>query len=211
MRQPSQLKKKTWHVQLQYCASQLTTTQLRRLQCPVSQPSQPMMSQSWASPTVATNQIVSVAKLSIATIAAVATDHAPVAKLSIATVATDEVGSVAKPISQPSQPSQPVNYWSVDLSGIIWKEGGAGLLLVQIRWRQKSFSFICHIFFFFFFFFFFFCFYVEFLQKWRTSRSTLISMRLLTNEKLIDVRRCVGWRARPRMCSICRWGRNCDL
>jgi hypothetical protein len=72
--------------------------------------------------TVATNQVVSVAKLSIATVAAVATDHAAVAKLSIATiaaVATDKVGSVATPLSQPSQPSQPVNYWSVDLSGII--------------------------------------------------------------------------------------------
>jgi hypothetical protein len=69
--------------------------------------------------TVATNQVVSVAKLSIATVAAVATDHAAVAKLSIATVATDKVGSVETPLLQPSQPSQPVNYWRVDLSGII--------------------------------------------------------------------------------------------
>jgi hypothetical protein len=62
----------------------------------------------------------SVAKLSIATVAAVATNHVAVAKLSIATiaaVATDQVVSVAMPLSQPMQPSQPVNYLGTDLSG----------------------------------------------------------------------------------------------
>jgi hypothetical protein len=63
--------------------------------------------------TVAASQVVSVAKLSIATVAAIATDHVAVAKLSVATVAavtTDQVVLVATPLSQPSQPSQPVNY-----------------------------------------------------------------------------------------------------
>jgi hypothetical protein len=63
-----------------------------------------------------------VAKLSIATVAAVATNDVTVAKLSIATiaaVATDQVVSVAMPLSQPTQPSQPVNYLGTDLSGFI--------------------------------------------------------------------------------------------
>jgi hypothetical protein len=63
--------------------------------------------------TVAAIRVVSVAKLSIAT---VATDHVAVATLStatIATVATDQVVLVATPLSQPSQP---VNYPDADLS-----------------------------------------------------------------------------------------------
>jgi hypothetical protein len=69
--------------------------------------------------TVAASQAVSVAKLSIATVAAVATNHVAVAKLSIATIATDQVVSVAMPLSQPTQPSQRVNYLVTDLSGFI--------------------------------------------------------------------------------------------
>jgi hypothetical protein len=81
--------------------------------------------------------ILLVAKSSSATIAAVATDDVPVAKLIIATVATnhvavaklsvatvaavatDQVVLVATPLSQPSQPSQPVNYLGPELSRII--------------------------------------------------------------------------------------------
>jgi hypothetical protein len=66
--------------------------------------------------TVAASRVVSVAKLSITTIA---TDRVMVAKLSIATVATDQVISVATTLSQPSQSSQPVNYSEADLSGFI--------------------------------------------------------------------------------------------
>jgi hypothetical protein len=68
---------------------------------------------------VPASQAVSVAKLRIAT---VATNHVAVAKLSIATiaaVATHQVVSVAMPLSQPTQPSQPVNYLGTDLSGSI--------------------------------------------------------------------------------------------
>ncbi len=56
--------------------------------------------------TVAASQVVSVAKLSIATVAA---------------VATDQVISVATNLSQPPQP---VNYSDADLSVFIWKEEG---------------------------------------------------------------------------------------
>jgi hypothetical protein len=59
---------------------------------------------------------VAIAKLSIAT---VATNHVAVAKLSVATVATDQIVSVATPLSQPSQPSQPVDYLRAELSSII--------------------------------------------------------------------------------------------
>jgi hypothetical protein len=75
-----------------------------------------------------------VAKSSSATIAAIATDNVPVAKLTMATVATnhvkvaklsvatvaavatDQVVSIATPLSQPSQP---VNYLGAELSRII--------------------------------------------------------------------------------------------
>jgi hypothetical protein len=70
--------------------------------------------------TVAASQAVSVAKLT--TVAGVATNHVAVAKLSIATipaVATDKVLLVAMPLSQPTQASQPVNYLGIDLSGFI--------------------------------------------------------------------------------------------
>jgi hypothetical protein len=72
--------------------------------------------------------ILPVAKSSIATIAAVATNDVAVAKLSIATVATnhvvvaklsvatDQIVSVATPLSQPSQP---VDYLRAELSRII--------------------------------------------------------------------------------------------
>jgi hypothetical protein len=63
-----------------------------------------------------------VAKLSIATVAAVATNHVAVAMLSIATIAafaTNQIVSVAMPLSQASQPSQPVTYLGTDLSRFI--------------------------------------------------------------------------------------------
>jgi hypothetical protein len=86
-----------------------------------------------SSATVAANQVVLVATLSIATVAAVATNDLAVAKLSIATdnvavakliiaaVAADHVVLVATLLLQPSQPLQPGNYLGTGLAGIYLK------------------------------------------------------------------------------------------